>query len=464
MDKATLSNLIDQSKRGNRKAAEQLLIYAHTPVLYLCRKILKDVQLSEDTAEHVLRLLVKQIDHIANAEHLRIWLGNTTAACCMRKRSQFGAETGTDESTNVVFPSKELSKAETAQVVQILADALPEEYRICLLLSACCEVGTKNIAQMTGFSEEAVTQYLAQAEYEIQKQMQQYQSQGVVFAGFHSVALLLRSAMFLKKNRSAAGAMVKKILPPVSTETVLRPRRSNPLIKVLACVAVTLVILLALLIWGVVRNKVSQEMTNPTQSDAAPSTEILESTIVTTQAVTEPVTEESTLPETTAAAKMIQETVIPETTVPQVTQKPAVNTGGTASSTATAPKPSESTEGNPGQGADGHTHNFISIPSTAPSCTRSGQVYRICTICHWGIVKSDPVNYPPLGHDYYANIVVPPTTTNKGYTVYTCSRCGDNYDADFVDPLPAPTQPPVVETQPPVVETQAQLMAPESAE
>ena len=66
----------------------------------------------------------------------------------------------------------------------------------------------------------------------------------------------------------------------------------------------------------------------------------------------------------------------------------------------------------------------------------------------------DPDN-PPLGHDYQVNFVVQPTTTSKGYTSYKCTRCGDSYDADYVDPLPAPgTQAPVIETQAPVAEPQ----------
>ena len=38
-------------------------------------------------------------------------------------------------------------------------------------------------------------------------------------------------------------------------------------------------------------------------------------------------------------------------------------------------------------------------------------------------------------HDYVAGVPVAPTCEAKGYTTYTCSRCGDHYDADFVDAL-----------------------------
>lgn len=38
-----------------------------------------------------------------------------------------------------------------------------------------------------------------------------------------------------------------------------------------------------------------------------------------------------------------------------------------------------------------------------------------------------------LGHNY-VGVVTPPTATEQGYTTYTCSRCGDNYVDDYVDP------------------------------
>lgn len=38
-----------------------------------------------------------------------------------------------------------------------------------------------------------------------------------------------------------------------------------------------------------------------------------------------------------------------------------------------------------------------------------------------------------LGHNY-VGVVTPPTATEKGYTTYTCSRCGDKYVDDYVDP------------------------------
>ena len=460
MDKQTLSNLIEQSKKGNQKAMEQLLIYAHTPVSYQCRRLLNDPQLAEGMTERILKSLASQIEKIESADHFYKWLGNATAARCMRKREQAGIKEYISDTKNVSFPSNELSKAETAQVAQILADSLPEEYRICLLLSSCCRVGTKAIAQMTGFAEETVTKYIAEAELGIREQMQVYQNQGVVFAGSLSVAALLRNAMFLDKNRSAAAAMSRKVLPPVPAAPVQPPKRPNNIVKVLLCVAIALVLLLMLLIWGVIRNKSAQEAEETTLPTTTATTAVSETTEATTepttQPTTEPTTEETTLPETTEAIETTQATEVPETTAPKPTSTPVTNTGSTASNS--TPKPTESSDYNPGQGEDGHTHDYFTRPSGQnATCTKAAQIYRLCSICKKGIITDDPDN-PPLGHDYQVNAVVQPTTTSKGYTNYRCTRCGDSYDADYVDPLPAPTQPPVVETQPPVVETQPPMI------
>lgn len=90
MDKQTLSNLIEQSKKGSRKAMEQLLVFAYTPTLFQCRRLLNDQQLAEDMTERILKALSNQIDRIENADHFHKWLGNVTATRCMKKREQAG--------------------------------------------------------------------------------------------------------------------------------------------------------------------------------------------------------------------------------------------------------------------------------------------------------------------------------------------------------------------------------------
>ena len=41
--------------------------------------------------------------------------------------------------------------------------------------------------------------------------------------------------------------------------------------------------------------------------------------------------------------------------------------------------------------------------------------------------------YPVIPHSY-SETVVPPTNTEYGYTLHTCSACGDEYRDNYVDP------------------------------
>jgi len=453
---------------------EQLLIYAHTPVFWQCRRLLNEAQLAEKMTESILKTMVSQIDRIESVDHFHKWLGNVTATRCMRKREQINIRDYILDSQDISFPSNELSKAETAQVAQILADSLPEEHRICLILSSCCRVGTKAIAQMTGFGEETVAGYIAEAERGILDQMQVYQSQGVVFAGTLTIAVLLRNAMFGKPNRSAAAAMVRKVLPPIPAAPVQPPKRPNPIIKILLCVVVALILLLILLVCGILMGENGRDAEETTLPSTAATVETTEQTIeptteAATESTTQPATEETTIPETTEA--IIETTA--ETEPAQTTSaKPSSTTGkGTGQSntgnsgtgnTQTNQTGTGNTQGSQ-SGSGDHNHNLVYMSpypnfERGPGCESPGWSLFFCTICRDVIAQPDPERRPSLGgHNYVATDVFPPSKYHEGFTTYTCSKCNDAYRADYVPALtPDPeTQPPADETQAPAVETQA---------
>ena len=69
-----------------------------------------------------------------------------------------------------------------------------------------------------------------------------------------------------------------------------------------------------------------------------------------------------------------------------------------------------------------------------PTCTERGYTLHTCTKCGAGYRN----NYTaPLGHtpDGGETTVVSPTCTEKGYTVYTCSVCGEKYNDTYTDAL-----------------------------
>ena len=94
---------------------------------------------------------------------------------------------------------------------------------------------------------------------------------------------------------------------------------------------------------------------------------------------------------------------------------------------------------------------------TDPTCTGSGVMEYHCVRCDYHMIEgTDSTGHEPgeaatcntpqvcvkcgvviqsaLGHDYQPQ-VVEPTETELGYTLYTCSRCGDSYKTDYVPAL-----------------------------
>ena len=235
-----------------------------------------------------------------------------------------------------------------------------------------------------------------------------------------------------------------------------RPSASGTLVKLLAAAAGVSVLVLIIIVILVVRSAGSKEAPEETipseptvQTATASGTEPSATTEVerVTTEPTEQAVEQTAEPTEETTAETTAETTVPETTRPKVT-------GSTGQNTSVSPtKPTAS--GGTHTPDDGHTHgNNYDIPHLKANCTNPGTVYRQCGYCNMGMEIPDPVNYPPLGHDYYANIVVPPTTTSQGYTVYTCRRCGDNYDSDFTDPLPTEAPQPSEDASPDTPESE----------
>ena len=78
-------------------------------------------------------------------------------------------------------------------------------------------------------------------------------------------------------------------------------------------------------------------------------------------------------------------------------------------------------------------HTVVVDPAVAPDCTHTGLTEGShCSVCNTVLKAQETV--PATGHNYN-KVVTEPTCTEKGYTTYTCSVCGDSYVADYVDAL-----------------------------
>ncbi|MGN1421700.1 MAG: leucine-rich repeat protein [Eubacterium sp.] len=72
-----------------------------------------------------------------------------------------------------------------------------------------------------------------------------------------------------------------------------------------------------------------------------------------------------------------------------------------------------------------------SVSNNDSTCTADGTKTGTCTVCSKPVTVTDEGS--ALGHGYVP-AVVPATCTTQGYTVYTCSRCGDCYSGNYINP------------------------------
>lgn len=70
------------------------------------------------------------------------------------------------------------------------------------------------------------------------------------------------------------------------------------------------------------------------------------------------------------------------------------------------------------------------ITDEEATCTTTGSKHKECSICGKTL---DTESISAKGHDYDETIVSP-TEEQQGYTLHQCSRCGNNYKDNFVDP------------------------------
>lgn len=302
--------------KRNKKMLEVLLASVYSPVLFRCRKLLGDEQEAKQAAQAILTTLAAKRELLDDPDRLPQLLGQITAVCCMKARREMarrGVSGGADaqKQTNGFFPSKSLNSVQTAEVVLLLADALPDEERLCFYLHDLCGLSEKAISRLNGSSQERVQSCLHTAQRAISHQMKRYQEQGVVFAPFDSTQKLLNR--FLSSQRSPEAAMVAaRVLAaeaaPAKSKSRLPSRgRSLPVVLLGVGVGIAVLVLLVLL-WGMV-GKTGETVPEQTTGVTLPTTAVTEETTV-------PTTQE---PEQTTAATTEQTQAAAETEAPETT-------------------------------------------------------------------------------------------------------------------------------------------------
>ncbi|HCG36129.1 MAG TPA: hypothetical protein DER23_07285 [Clostridiales bacterium] len=90
-----------------------------------------------------------------------------------------------------------------------------------------------------------------------------------------------------------------------------------------------------------------------------------------------------------------------------------------------------------------HNHRLVFYASTDATCENDGfKAYCECTICGKLFtdescsteITTEDIIIPATGH-HYVDTVVPPTTTQQGYTLHTCSKCENSYKDNYIPAL-----------------------------
>ena len=71
-------------------------------------------------------------------------------------------------------------------------------------------------------------------------------------------------------------------------------------------------------------------------------------------------------------------------------------------------------------------HNYNSVVSTTPTCTKDGVRTYTCSRCKSSY--TEPIS--KLGHSYTTDVTAP-TCNTQGYTIHTCANCGSSYKDGF---------------------------------
>ena len=77
------------------------------------------------------------------------------------------------------------------------------------------------------------------------------------------------------------------------------------------------------------------------------------------------------------------------------------------------------------------THESTHDVTTEPTCDKAGKIETICDNCG-AIIATQSI--AKLGHEYEMTTIAP-TCTDKGYDLYSCTRCDDEYKKNYTDAL-----------------------------
>lgn len=230
MNQENFTELVVLAQAGDPDALEQLLFRAYTPVSYLCCKLLQDDAAAEEQTREILHILSDKLNTLQDPGLFEKWILRITSARCMQLLPQlrWGSQMEDTSEAELDISGKELDGEQTIDAIQKIVDTLPEAPRICLTLYCCSGMNSRSIAQITGYTQDAVRGNLAQGQALLQEQLEKYMEAGTQFSGITSLADILHRAMYREEDPQAPLPMVYGVLgkeipvPPDPTRWIVR--------------------------------------------------------------------------------------------------------------------------------------------------------------------------------------------------------------------------------------------------
>jgi DNA-directed RNA polymerase specialized sigma24 family protein len=204
MNQEYLTELVTYAQAGDSNALEPLLMWAYTPVSFLCQKLLKDSHIAQTQTREILQAICHKLPSLQSPAVFEKWVIRLTAARCVQIQNQntwMDDEEVREEELPIIGES--LDEMQTVEAVQKMVDMLPLKPRTCMMLLCCCEMNSSGIAQLTGYSVEEVRQNMSTAQTFVLEQLQKYQDLGTEFYPITSLTDVLQSGMRYEREEDA---------------------------------------------------------------------------------------------------------------------------------------------------------------------------------------------------------------------------------------------------------------------
>jgi DNA-directed RNA polymerase specialized sigma24 family protein len=294
MNHESLAELVSYAQAGDINALEPLLIWAYTPVSFLCQKLLQDSHIAQTQTREILQAIAHKLPSLQSPAMFEKWVIRLTAARCIQIQNQ-NSWMDDDEIKEEELPiiGESLDEMQTVEAVQKMVDMLPLKPRTCMVLLCCCEMNSSGISQMTKYSVDEVRQNMSVAQTFVLEQLQKYQDLGTEFYPISSLTDVLQSGMRYEREEDAIpvvyGILGKEVPTPPD------PNRGK---KILLLAGIITLIFINLVLGGLnllvkSKNTISPEDYKPVEVTVATVATEPEETVETTEAEAKEETEEA---------------------------------------------------------------------------------------------------------------------------------------------------------------------------